>query len=137
MTRRGAPSRPAPVGSPTQPRRSELEDMPPPWIALPELTVDDAANQGLAETYVALSWLPFWRSLAPDGKASYLDRWAASPGWRAAIALRYDQEGFNAEADTREAEQWVNARRQTAPAGRGSLWNWLRRRGGRWHGSAR
>lgn len=137
MTRRGALSRPAPVGSPISSGRSELGDLPPPWIALPGLTVDDAANQGLAETYVALSWLPFWRSLAPDGKARYLDRWAASPEWRAAIALRYDHEGFDAELDAHEANEWANARRQTAPVGKRSFWDWLRRHGVRWKGSVR
>ncbi len=106
-----------------------MDDMPPPWIALPGLAADDPANQGAAETLVALNWLPFWQSLGPAEKARYLDRWSASPEWREAIALRYDHEGFDAEADAREAKEWAHARRQAAAsAGKRSLW--VRLKGG-------
>lgn len=100
-----------------------MDDLPPPWIALPGLTADDPANQGAAETYVGLNWLPFWQSLTPDGKARYLDRWSASSAWREAIALRYDHEGFDAEADAREADEWADARRQAASVRKTSLWD--------------
>ena len=89
-----------------------MDDLPPPWVAIPGLTAGDPANQGFAETYIVLNWLPFWQSLPPDEKAHYLDRWSASPEWREAIAFRYDHEGFDAEADAREADEWANARRQ-------------------------
>ena len=95
-----------------------MDDLPPPWIALPGLTTTDTTNQGLADVYITLSWLPFWRSLTFDGKARYLDRWSASPEWREEIAFRYDHQGFDAGADAREAEQWANARRHAAPVKR-------------------
>ncbi len=103
-----------------------MDDLPPPWVALPGLTANDPANQGAAEAYVALNWLPFWQSLGPDGKARYLDRWSASPEWRDAIALRYDHEGFDVEADAREADEWADARRQAASVGKPSLWDRLK-----------
>lgn len=108
-----------------------MDDLPPPWVAVPGLTAAEPANQGLAETYIDLNWLSFWQSLTPDGKALYLDRWSASPEWRAAIALRYDQEGFDVEADAREADEWATARRQAVPVKERSLWNRLRGSGPR------
>lgn len=108
-----------------------MDELPPPWVALPGLTAGDSANQGYAEMYVTLSWLPFWQSLTLDEKARYLNRWSASPEWRDAIALRYDHEGFDAETDTREADECANARRQGASVAKLSLWDWLRWRGPR------
>lgn len=90
-----------------------MDDIPPPWIALPGLTPGEPANQGVAETYIVLTWLPFWLSLLPDGKARYLDRWSASPEWREAIAFRYDHVDFDAAADAREADTWADARQGT------------------------
>ena len=83
-----------------------MDELPPPWVAIPGLTTDDPATQGLAEVYIDLSWLPFWQSLTVDGKTQYLDRWSASPEWRETIAFRYNHDGFDAEADAREAEEW-------------------------------
>ncbi len=91
-----------------------MDELPPPWVAIPGLSADEPANQGLAETYIVLSWLPFWLSLDADGKARYLDRWSASTEWRDAIAFRYDHEGFDADADARDAKEWADARRRAA-----------------------
>ena len=88
-----------------------MDGLPPPWVAVPGLTADYPANQGVAETHIVLSWLPFWQSLPGDEKARYLDFWSASPGWREAIAFRYDHVGFDAEADALEAETWAKGRR--------------------------
>ena len=82
-----------------------MDEFPPPWVALHDLTPDDAANQGVAEAYIVLNWYPFWRSLTPSQKASYLDRWHASPDWRDAIAARYD-----ADPDTLAEEAKEDAR---------------------------
>ncbi|WP_419729851.1 hypothetical protein [Lichenicola sp.] len=106
-----------------------MDDLAPPWIALPGLTTAASTNQGLAETYIVLTWLPFWRLLTPVGKAGYLDRWSASPEWREAIALRYDHEAFDADADAREAREWAIAQRQAAPTGKSSSWDRLKRIG--------
>ena len=83
-----------------------MDELPPPWVAVPDLQPDDPATQGMAEAYVVLNWLPFWQTLAADGKAAYLDRWQASPEWRAAIALRYDWDGIDLEDEAREAAAW-------------------------------
>lgn len=106
-----------------------MDELPPPWVAVPGLTAADPANQGQAEAYIGLNWLPFWRSLNLDDKARYLDRWSASLEWREAIAFRYDHKGFDVEADAREAEEWANAHRQDAPVKKPSLWDRLRGRG--------
>ena len=102
-----------------------MDDLPPPWVAIPGLTVDDPANQGMAEAYISLNWLPFWQQLRPDEKARYLDRWSTSSEWRDAIAFRYDHEGFDAEADARDAAEWADARRSPARRQRPSLWTRL------------
>ena len=106
-----------------------MDEQPPPWVAVPGLTADDPANQGMAETYIRLNWLPFWQSLSSDEKARYLDRWSASPGWRDAIAFRYDREDFDVEADAREAAEWAKVHPQHATGKKPSLWDRLK--GGR------
>ena len=85
------------------------EPPPPPWIALPGLSPDEPANQGAAEAYVVLTFRPFWGALTAEAKAAYLDHWDASPEWRAAIAFNYDHEGFDIEADARDAQAWAAA----------------------------
>lgn len=104
---------------------SQTPDPVPPWIALPGLDPDEPANQGAAEAYVLLTFLPFWRTLSAEAKTAYLDRWNASAEWRAAIAWRYDQEGFDVEADARDAEAWAAA--HPLPAPRRFPWPWRRR----------
>jgi hypothetical protein len=79
-----------------------MEEWPPPWVALPDLSPDDPATQGMAEAYIVLSWLPFWQTLSPAAKAEYLDRWHASAEWRDAITSRYDWEAAELEQEARE-----------------------------------
>jgi hypothetical protein len=76
----------------------------PPWIALPDMSPDDPATQGIAEAYVVLTFLPFWTRLSANGKADYLDHWNASPEWRAAISERFEHDGLDLEAEAREAD---------------------------------
>lgn len=86
-----------------------MNDCPPPWIALPGLSPDDPATQGVAEAYVVLTWLPFWQSQSTGARAAYLDRWQASPAWRAVIAERYDADPEMIAQDAREAAAWAAA----------------------------
>lgn len=92
----------------------------PPWVAL-DLSPEDPATQGAADAYITLSFLPFWTGLSPAEKARYLDEWDASPAWRAAISERYDHDGFDLEADAREAEAWRIAC-ATAPGPKKGRW---------------
>ena len=91
------------------------DEYPPPWIALPDLLPTDSTNQGMAETYIKLNWLPFWQSLSAEAKATYLDRWQASPEWRSAIAEAYDLDVEDMEEDARESEAYLARWRQANP----------------------
>ncbi len=71
------------------------DEPPPPWIALPDLSHEDPATQGVADAYVTLTFPPFWTGLSAGEKADYLDRWNASAEWRAAISERYDLDGLD------------------------------------------
>lgn len=84
------------------------DEPPPPWIALPDLSPDDPCNQGAGEAYIVLEFLPFWSGLTAVQKAAYLDRWNATPEWRAAVAERYDSD-LDIDADARDAEAWAAA----------------------------
>ena len=82
-----------------------MDEVPPPWIALPGLDPYEPATHGLPEVYLDLNWLPFWRTLTPEQKTEYLDRWKASPKWREAIASLYEGEDIDWAEEARcEAE---------------------------------
>lgn len=86
-----------------------MDEYPPPWVALPDLQPEDPATQRLAEAYIVLNWYPFWSSLTPAQKASYLDRWNASAEWRDAIAARYDADPIMLADEAREEAATLNA----------------------------
>jgi len=69
------------------------------WRVFPDLTADEVHNQGAVDGYIEHEWLPFWKGLSEAQKADYLDRYAATPEWREAIAFRYEWEGFDADGD--------------------------------------
>lgn len=105
-----------------------MEEPPPPWIVFPSLGPDSSLTQGAEEAYVDLEWLPFWSALTPDEKAAHLDRWDASPDWREAISMRYDQLGFDIAEDAADSARWAEQHRR--PTRRPSrLAKWLRGHG--------
>lgn len=82
-----------------------MEEVAPPWIALPNLAPGEDTTQGIGAAYYDLNFVPFWASLDRDKKAAYLDRWNASPKWREWIAFALDNaEGIDFEAEARESE---------------------------------
>jgi len=97
----------------TESRATVTDEPQPPWIAIPGLGPEDPATQGIADAYIALDWLPFWRSLAPGRKTAYLDRWQTSPAWREAITLRYDvdDDALRHEARDHAASEAASRRR--------------------------
>lgn len=57
-------------------------EVPPPWIAWP-LSEPWSFKQGDNEAWLLLTFLPFWRALAPEERASYLLRFPPpEPYWR-------------------------------------------------------
>ena len=90
-----------------------MSELPPPWIAFPDLTANDPPTQGAEEAYIDLDWLPFWTSMDEAGQAAYLDRWQATAEWRDVIHERYGQEDFDVEEDARESAAW---RREHGPS---------------------
>lgn len=87
-----------------------MDEVSPPWIALPGLDPWEPATHGLAEVYFDLNWLPFWRTLTPEQKAEYLHRWNASPQWREAIATLYEHEGIDLVEEGRLEAEWREKR---------------------------
>jgi len=99
-----------------------MDDLPPPWIALPDLDPQEPATHGLAEAYVAMNWLPFWQGLSAQDRAAYLDRWNASPEWRQVIAERYEGDGIDWADEARVAAEWRAAHVDEAPRRKWRFW---------------
>lgn len=97
------------IGSPITLIGTDMSHLPPPWIVFPDLSPDDPATQGVAEAYLDLDWLPFWRTLSSRQQELYLDRWQASDAWRTSVAMRYGPQSFDLNEDARDSEAWAKA----------------------------
>jgi hypothetical protein len=102
-----------------------MDEVAPPWIALPDLDPHEPATQGMPEAYIMLNWLPYWRTLSGPEKAAYLDRWTASAEWRRVIADRYDGGGedIDWEDEARVAAEWRAAHVDAKPKARWRFWD--------------
>ncbi|MEM6665525.1 MAG: hypothetical protein AAF638_03900 [Pseudomonadota bacterium] len=77
-------------------------DLPPPWIAFPNLDPASLpARQGAEELYFLHDFWPFWRTLDGAGRTAYLEHWNATPLWREAIRT-CDPDWLTAEMDEDE-----------------------------------
>lgn len=48
----------------------------PPWILYPGSDpVWGGWRQGISEAWFLEKWLPFWKSLSPEDRESYLKKW--------------------------------------------------------------
>ena len=95
--------------------------LPPPWSVFPGLSPEEPGNQGAVEAFLVLEWLPFWSALTREDKDAYLDRWNASPAWRAAIAERYELSDADLAAEAEEARLREAEWRSRNPTGRWRL----------------
>jgi hypothetical protein len=109
-------------------------DVAPPWQVFPEITPEDVSvhmRQGRAEPYFDAVWRPFWSALSEAQRSAYLDRWNASPAWRAAMSDLDVDTDFDPEEDARESEAYLaEVRRHRDEAWRKlPLWKrWFTRR---------
>lgn len=105
-----------------------MTEPPPPWTVFPSLSPDVPPTQGAEEAYIDLDWLPFWSAQTSEAKASYLDRWEASPAWREAIHARYDPPEFDIAEDAADSAAWLRAHRPK-PKPPSRFARWFRRKG--------
>jgi hypothetical protein len=93
----------------------QLNEVQPPWVAFPELTVAELSRQlkqGAVEAWADQHWRPFWSSLDPEDRAGYLDYWDATPDWRVAIAFVFERDpNFDAESDAAESREHLESLR--------------------------
>lgn len=104
-----------------------MSEPSPPWIVFPSLSPDMPLTQGAEAAYIDGEWLSFWSVLTGGDKMAYLDRWDASPAWRDAIGMRYDQPGFDIAEDAADSARWAERHRSPKPPSR--LARWFRGRG--------
>ncbi|MEM8531742.1 MAG: hypothetical protein AAGF95_12920 [Chloroflexota bacterium] len=58
-------------------------EIPPPWVAYPnQAPWSGGWRQGNGEAWLHEVWLPFWRTLGPKERHTYVEKWNAPSEWR-------------------------------------------------------
>ncbi|BCL86722.1 hypothetical protein ACNRBV_10205 [Ralstonia pseudosolanacearum] len=89
----------------------DLATPQPPWVVFPQIKPEELAlhvRQGVAEPWFDQEWRPYWASLTPMQRASYLDAWHASPEWREAIAFVFEAfADLDVDQDAKESKEYL------------------------------
>lgn len=65
-------------------------------------------RQGIAEPWFDQEWRPYWASLTPMQRSSYLDARQASPEWREAIAFVFEvPSDLDIDQDAKASEEYL------------------------------